>query len=273
MKPLVALVLTYYDRAFQTMFTLESINRTCYDNFMVVIVDDESPQELGISSRAYRFNLLYVKLQDKRWHSPDVAYNVGIKVALQTGAEIIILQNAESYHMGDVILYASQIREGEYVSCSCFSLGERETYNGKDSNLEALIKQCQRGATHDGDCAWYNHPVYRPVGYDFCSIITSHDLIQLNGFDERFAAGWGYSDDYFLHRVKLLGLRVHITQPFEEPFVLHQWHYKVPAHHNRKAQIEHNAALYKQLRSQKEVRAVHIYTPDFILNQDKFSLQ
>jgi len=164
MKPLVALVLTYYDRAFQTLVTLESIGRSAYDNFVVVLVDDASPEPFDVHGVRFRFNLAVIRLDNKRWHSPDVAYNVGIGMALQLGAEVIVLQNAESFHMGDVVTLAAGVKDDEYVSCSCFSLGERETYNGRNvDDLLSMMKQCRRGATHDGDCAWYNHPVYRPV--------------------------------------------------------------------------------------------------------------
>jgi len=117
-----------------------------------------------------------------------------------------------------------------------------------------------RIAMRDGENAWYNHPVRRPVGYHFCSAITANNLKKLNGFDERFMEGIGYDDDDFISRVKLLKLRVDITS---NPFVVHQWHAAgQDALTNKSELILKNKELYQILRKNMNPRAKHLQTSD-----------
>ena len=116
-----------------------------------------------------------------------------------------------------------------------------------------------RGANKDGDDAWYNHSVYRPVAYEFCAAITAKNIIHMNGYDERFMYGWGYADNYFLHRAKCLGLKVSII---DEPHVIHQWHYSGQDNPNKQELIKQNKELYEDLKRSNQFRALHIITTD-----------
>jgi len=169
---------------------------------------------------------------------------------LSHNPDIIILQNAESYHAGDILGYAEQnLTDDNYIAFPCYSLAETDALPPEKIN--------NRGASHDGEGAWYNHPTYRPVGYHFCAAITANNLRKLNGFDERFMYGIGYDDNYFLQQIQNLGLRIDIPP---DPIVYHQWHYSVK--HNDPRLIADNAELYSSLKSCKEFKARHLITPD-----------
>jgi GT2 family glycosyltransferase len=79
----------------------------------------------------------------------------------------------------------------------------------------------QRPYTGNRTLGWYNHSIYRPEAWHFCSAITRENMSKLNGFDERYAMGVACDDSEFITRIRRLGLKVIIT---EEVSVIHQYH-------------------------------------------------
>lgn len=248
--------MTYFERPYQLDKTLESLTLTKYNNFEVVIVDDDSIHPPNIGS--YRFPVTLLHTKNKIWTNPEPAYNLGIGYAMNKNPDIIILQNAECYHVGDVISYAAQVDDNSYIVFGCFSINKQITFS--QHNILKVIAANNKGASRDGENAWYNHPRHRPVGYDFCSAITAKNMKLLNGYDERFSFGCGAGDRYLLHRIKLLGLKIEMT---ETPFVVHQWHYtgiKVPE--NKAELIAVNKKLFDYLIKNNDYRAEHSFTMD-----------
>lgn len=242
--------MTYHERKVQLINTISSLHQYKGRDVVIIVVDDgsveEPASELLLESGMFPANVLYVK--NKTWVNPCVPFNMGFEVAMEYKPDIILIQNAECYHRGDIIAHAEKnLTESNYISYGCYSLP-------KDSLIPpAEIKQ--KGASHDGDDAWYNHPAHRPVGYHFCSAITAGNLRKLNGFDDRYAYGIGYDDVDFISRVRNMGLRVEIT---DDPFVYHQWHYA--SKNNSPFLIKKNADLYSELGGTG--RAKHFITAD-----------
>jgi GT2 family glycosyltransferase len=241
---MIAIVITYYNRPKQLLKTLESFNH--YKDFFVVIVDDGSSKEITLPD--LDFDVTVLRIENKAWTQGDPAYNTGFHYALLRNPEIVIIQNAECYHIGDVLSYAKRVSDKTYISFGCYSQGKGEEAGSVINN---------RCATFGGDSAWYNHPVYRPVGYHFCSAITADNLRKLNGFDERFSFAAGSDDDYFLHQVKTLGLEIEITS---DPIVVHQWHEQNAF--NTPEMYEVNNRIYQELIKENTFRAKHIITKD-----------
>jgi glycosyltransferase involved in cell wall biosynthesis len=246
----ISIVLTYYQRLRQLLNTLESFKQYNPDDFNVIIVDDDSPDDIILAEYPYDITLLKVK--DKTWINPGPAYNVGFKEAINNGAENIIIQNAECYHCGDIISAVKKnITEKKYLSFGCYALSKDQDINFKALNM--------RTATCNGDSAWYNHSRYRPEALHFCSALTVGNLKKLNGFDERFAFGIGFDDNYFIHQVKTLGLQV---QFIDDPYVFHQYHYDVRSSPHVEEKYLANSNTCIQLRKRFEFRAKHLLTPD-----------
>ncbi len=197
----------------------------------------------------YDKDVIYISDPDpdpKDYFNSGVAYNRAFIEALKFNPDIIIIQNGECYHAGDIVGYAEKnLTDKNYISFGCYSLGE-------NCPLPPLILW-NEGASYDGQSAWYNHPKYRAVGYHFCSAITAENLRKINGFDERFKDGKDYEDNYLLYQIRKLGLKIEITS---EPFVYHQWHYSTP----RKGGS--NKELYESLIQTEGYRAVHLINPD-----------
>jgi glycosyltransferase involved in cell wall biosynthesis len=249
----IVIVMTYFDRPVQLKKTLKSIAESEYKNFEVVIVDDCSskPPEIGLTP----FPVTVLTTCLKGWTNPEPAYNKGLLFALTMNPEVIILQNAECYHWGDVISRASEVTDESYISFGCYSLNEETTF--RPHNICQEIELNNIGASRDGQNAWYNHPLLRPMGYDFCSAITAKNMKILNGYDERFSFGCGFGDDYLLERIKMLKLKIEIT---DNPIVVHQWHYNTYVPANKSQLVENNRRLLGELLRNPKPRAEHLFT-------------
>jgi len=249
----VVIVMTYFERQFQLNKTLESLKYSHHRNFEVVVVDDGSKEDIVHNITEYPLTVL--KTENKRWTNPEPAYNTGLYYAMKLKPDIIMVQNAECYHVGDVISYAERVTDETYISFGCFSLDEKNTF--QEHNIIELLRTHTNRARSDGELAWYNHPLSRPCAYDFCMAITSSNMKKLNGYDERFSTGWAWGDNYLLARVKMLGLKVEIT---ETPLVVHQWHYNQPVPPDSVRLNARNLLLYQELIKERKYRAEHIFT-------------
>lgn len=201
--------MAYHSREKQLLKTLESFSE--YRDIEVVIVNDSEPITLPVLP----FDVDIIQVNNKNWINPGVNFNIGFAHALSKNPEYIIIQNPECYHVGDVVgCVRSCLTADNYLSFACYSLS-------KDQDID-FSNFDNRTALYNGDSAWYNHSKYRPEALHFCNAITADNLRKLNGFDESFAYGLGYEDDYLVHQVKTLGLKIQII---DDPFVLHQYHY------------------------------------------------
>jgi glycosyltransferase involved in cell wall biosynthesis len=252
----IGVVMTYYNRQYQLNKTLESINRQNYNNLFVVIVDDNSSEEIVLPKCNFEVKIIRIT-DEKRWTNPEPAYNRGFIYLLEnTDSEIIINQNAETYHVGNVLEYASNnVSLINYITFGCYNLDKQNTFNSEFNVLNFINTLGNDRIVPSGkQNGWYNHPIHRPVAYEFCSAIHKDNLIKLNGYDERFSLGSGYGDDFLLHRIRLLGLNVVITT---NPIVVHQWHESV-----LNGDFSKNQRLLQELRQEGKIKAVHLFNKD-----------
>jgi glycosyltransferase involved in cell wall biosynthesis len=257
----IGVVIGYYNRQYQLNKTLETLNHQKYDDLHVVIVDDNSNENIILPKCDFDIKIIKIG-NEKQWTNPEPAYNRGFIYLLEnTDSEIIMIQNAECYHVGNVLEYASiKINNSNYITFGCYSINYDNTFNFQLNIFDIIKKEINI----TGDCTngWYNHPIYRPKAYEFCSAIHRDNLIKLNGYDERLSLGIGFGDNYILHRIKLLNLNIEIT---ENPFVVHQWHNHSHYDYNNiniKNLFNKNENIYNQLIIENKIRAVHIFTKD-----------
>lgn len=232
----ISIVMAYYNRRELLLNTLETINNSKYRfQHQVVIVDDASNERNRVDDLAY-FKDLDVKIvvippEEKTWHNTCIPYNIGFSVAKY---DRIIIQNAECMHIGDVIKYTlDNLRDNLYLSFSCYSVDKTilESINLLSLDSERYSEEISKliQPTNDAhpkdDCenGWYNHSIYNPCAYHFCTALMKKDLDELGGFDERYADGLAYEDVEFLRRVRGKGMEVKII---DDPFVIHQAHTK-----------------------------------------------
>lgn len=137
----VSIVMAYYNRKSQLMMTLETIRRSECTNFEVIIVDDGSSDAHRLNDIIYNYpfkiKLLRIEPEDKQWINPCVAYNLGLKHA---SGEIIIIQNPEICHIGDVIKYTiNNLKNDQYFSYSCYALPD-QVHNRKFADVISKSK-------------------------------------------------------------------------------------------------------------------------------------
>ena len=228
MNKKISVVMAYHNRKSQLLFTLKTIEKSSHKNIEVIIVDDNSNKDHQLDDvvAKYSFPIKYIKhiRTNERSMNPCVVYNKGFKEA---SGDIVIIQNPECCYIGDVIKFINDnLKTNEYYSFSCVNLNYEELNNKFYKNYNEGTALNFIGSLPDIACIkWYNHPIYRPVGYHFLSAINKSDLDKLKGFDERYEFGSGYDDCEFIERVKHNKLTFKIIDT-TNPFVVHQWHKK-----------------------------------------------
>ena len=211
---MISIVTSYFQRQELWDRTLSTICDSRFNEWEIIIVDDASVPPLVCDDP--RVKVIRIDPKDKWYHNPCIPYNIGFKEAK---GDIIIIQNPECMHMGDVLEYASKnVKENSYIAFGCYAINKDET-DALSVGRELFIGDYVfTTVTGNG---WYNHPTHRPVGYHFCSAITRKDLKKVGGFDERYANGVAFDDDAFIRSIKRLNIKVSIPI---EPFVVHQFH-------------------------------------------------
>ncbi len=118
--------MSYYNRMSQLRYTLKTINQSQYRDVEIVIVDDFSAADQHLNNLPTEFPGINFKLIDMRarygtkaWCNPCVPYNEGFRAC--TG-DMIIIQNPECCHMGDVLSYVNNhLTNGTYLSFHTYS--------------------------------------------------------------------------------------------------------------------------------------------------------
>jgi glycosyltransferase involved in cell wall biosynthesis len=245
---MISIVMAYYNRLPQLTFTLKTFQSSKYKDIEIVIVDDYSSSQHLLDRLQSEFpllNLKIIKMQDqnsvKTYVGPSIPYNVGFR---QSSGNIIIIQNPECCHVGDVISYVDQhCNDESYLSFHCWASGKRD--------LGVLHAQGYLDTTTSSG-RWYNHQKHRPASYHFTTAITRKNLIDLNGFDEQYSAGFAYDDDEFIERIKKKKLKIKFVS---EPWTIHQYHGKSFNHLMNPAIIQDNAIFHKENMKNLSVRA------------------
>jgi glycosyltransferase involved in cell wall biosynthesis len=231
--PKISIVTAYYNRRDSLIRTLKVMEKSSFKDFEFIIIDDGSDWRQRIEDVAEQFSFVRLKRiepKDKTHINPCIPFNMGFSMAR---GDIIIIQNPECLHVGDVIDYVSKNSiENQYLVFSCYSLSDATTqklakaFNLSMIDIESAIRlainfrpiSCDSGPRFD---SWFVHPKLRKVYYNFLTALTRKDLLDLGGFDERFANGVSYDDTDFVARILKKKMDAKII---EYPFCLHQYH-------------------------------------------------
>jgi glycosyltransferase involved in cell wall biosynthesis len=226
---MISIVTAYYNRKDLFYRTLQSITKSKFKDIELIAVDDASDPEHRIEDLVEEFPFLKVirtEPENKWYVNCCIPFNVGLREAK---GDIIVLQNPECLHVGDVLTYFnSHINESNYISVSAYGLdSDSKTtdlliQNLNNGTLSSFIKSLpQRPYMGNRTLGWYNHSKFRPEAWHFCSAMTRGNMGKLNGFDERYATGVACDDSEIIIRIQRLGLKIQIT---EDVSVIHQYH-------------------------------------------------
>ena len=174
----ISIVMTAYNRDAQLQKTIESIKSqpSARLKYEIIIKRDDRPRE------------------DGEFLNPAPLINQGLREAK---GDIVILQNAECKHLGNVM-------ERMYNAVGGF----RATF----ASVMAENKQ-------GGFGGWYCHPTIRRVPYFFCGAMFRKHFLDVM-FDERFT-GAGYDDVDFANRLEESEIKFDFRDDIQ---AVHQWH-------------------------------------------------
>jgi hypothetical protein len=219
MKEGISIVMSYFDRKIQLNRTLSSISKSLYDKskLEIIIVNDASDDIDTIVNNYPELNIILfnVGTNDKTWENSCIPFNIGFSLV---NYDKVIIQNPETYHVDDILTYVDKnLTDKNYLTFGCYSLSYTEFITNDYNNINIINKKFENACSS----GWYNHSKYAPNYLHFCSSISYNNLNLLKGFDEDYKNGIGFDDNEFLHRIKLLGLKLEIV---DNPMVYHQWH-------------------------------------------------
>ncbi len=254
----ISIAMAYRNRKEQLINTLISIQQSSVKDIEVVLVDDAS--EVNISDticKSFPF-VRYIRLEKKdKWYlNPCIPYNLAIA---RTTGDIIIIQNPECVHVGDVLRYVvNNLTDNNYLSISTYALDEPNSARVFPMMEKGLLNEFLAGfpsMPFSKRIGWYNHPKYRPTYYHFCAAITRKNMNIIRGFDERFSKGFAYDDNELVERVKRLGLRMEIPT---EVAVIHQYHTKErPPFTDYHTAINRNKNLFENVVKRENIVTIH----------------
>lgn len=226
---MISIVTAYYNRRELFFNTLSTLKYSAVKDIEVIAVDDGSNEENRLEDLQEIFPFLKVirlETADKWYVNSCIPFNKGFEAAK---GDIILIQNPECAHYGDVISYAAQnLKPNDYISFGAYSLDKPDTNRLTDAqgaDPKTLgIHFLERAITTDGESGWYNQSLFRPKGYHWCCAIHKNDLEALGGFDGRYAMGVAFDDNELLARIQKKRMNYRIV---DEPFVLHQNHFQI----------------------------------------------
>ena len=194
--PTISVVMTAYKRPRQLRRTLESIYRQSEPCEVVVVEDGKDGETEGVCGK---YPVKYLCRPDRPTHptfyNPAVVTNMGIRAA--TG-DVVILQNAECEHDGDVIrLFRERVQPGMAVFATVDAQKPDGTFN-----------------------RWYCHPQYNRRPLFFCGAMYRKHFFELDLFDEEFG-DYGWEDLDFADRMAEAGFRFQWADDIKAH---HQWH-------------------------------------------------
>ena len=120
----IAIIMTCFNRQDLCENSINSILSYGYKEFEIVVVDDASDEPFVYNHE--KVHIVRVEKANKKWVSPVVAYNIGLNYAIENlTPDIIVLQNAESFHYGDILSHINEnLTCDDYFSYACLSVDE-----------------------------------------------------------------------------------------------------------------------------------------------------
>lgn len=248
---MISIVMSYFNRLQQLRYTLTTIQQSQVKDVEIIIAEDFCDAKERLDTICVEFpnlNIKVIRMSDTRskkdYCNPCVPYNTALRAS---SGDVVIIQNPECCHMGDVLQYTKDNITNEcYLTFHCYAATKSETQVMQSGTPLPMFT--------DKKSRWYNHAVERPYAYHFTSAITRKNLIKLNGFDERFALGQDMDDVEFIYRIKALGLELKFV---EDPWVVHQYHRKTYNNPHNPPVTVNNRELWAKIRENLQVHAVN----------------
>jgi UDP-N-acetylglucosamine 2-epimerase (non-hydrolysing) len=204
----ISIVMTSSNRSKQTYYTLDSFKNSIHKNIHVIIVDDSTTDPVQVNTLVtypFYIDFIRIKRDKKEWINPCVNYNIGF---LFVKGEKIIIQNAEVFHVGDVLDYVNKnVVEGQYLAFDV-----RCSKNFHTNDLIYMKNKHSIDIYDDSQLfieEWYQSAKGLPYGdrqLHFLTAIHANTFKKVKSFSFDYAFGVDYDDDDFLFRIKIANI-------------------------------------------------------------------
>lgn len=246
----ISIIMGYYNRKPQLIKTLNQFSDLYKNyNFEVIITDDHSKNDhiLDDIINNYKFKIILLKVLEKDWINPCVAYNLAIR-HISPETEFVVIQNPEIYHFTNILdTVLEKTKEGKYLIFPVFSTHSKAMTDSFLSDTVNAIDTMLKVDTFDNPIGvWLNHPTIRRHGLHFLNAMHINDLKKIGGFDNNYRKHVWYDDNEFLCRMKKITKLVFIPENKDinkhTSIGLHQWHANTTSWSLFKNQTEYDAA-------------------------------
>ena len=205
----ISIVMTSANRSRQTYYTLNSFVRSNYKDIQVILVDDSSSDPIDIRElNKFPFTIDFIRiLREKKWWSnPCVTYNIGFQF-VKGGS--VILQNAEVFHVGDVIEFVHNNIHLDH-RYFVFDVRQSASYETNEMIYKANVQHTTDIYLQNeyfDQSGRYQSARHNNRALHFLSAMPRSVFDKLGGFSYDYAFGTWYDDDDLLLKVKCL----HVT--------------------------------------------------------------
>ncbi len=257
MIPEATLIISFYNKIRDLKLVFAGLERQSITNFEVIIADDGSREEVvrevKILTEKSRLNAYHIWHEDHGWRK-NMILNQGL--ARSQGQQIIFID-------GDCIPHRHFVKEHIINARSNLVLAGRRVYLGrifskkltpafvKEGKLESLTTHLFNQSWHAENSIYLPGPVRLLIprktrgvlGSNFS--VTRKDLIDINGFDERYSYPSVGEDTDLEYRLLNNGAKIKSLKFLAIQY--HIWHPKL----SRKEGYDENLSYLKEVRKQK----------------------
>ena len=174
----ISIVMGYINRKTQLIKTLETFEKSNHKNYEVIIINDgdENLQDLE------KDNIKIFK-NPKKEYNPCATYNYGF---LQATGDIIIIQNPECMHIGDILTKINDnLKDNDCMIFDCYFLEnyEQNKLLYETNDVYEFTKNNKNKQWFPQYNNWAIHHKLNPNILHFCLSIYTKKLKKIDYFD------------------------------------------------------------------------------------------
>lgn len=217
----ISIVMGYINRIEQLNVTIQTIIKSNHTNFEIIIVNDGTENLNFLIEKYNKCDIKIIDNSDKDYINPCQSYNLGIE---KSTGEIIILQNPECCHIGDVLTATNVLlKYNDYLAFSCYYLDdytkndvlkkilfENELDNNDNNfwNSKKIKNLLKFTIDYNTDSVlplkyngWASHHYFNPNYLHFCTAIYKKDLLTVGKFSSEYKDGICFDDDDLVRKI------------------------------------------------------------------------
>jgi len=232
----ISIIMSHRNRPDLLLLTLLKLNSSIFNNFEVVIVDDRSEKHLKpnfIDELYFNYPIKLITIENEDIEDivcSSYVYNLAFKNSI---GDIIIIQNPECLHFGDIPDYVSNnFNYDDYLCFPCYSSNTKDINNyiiNNEINIIDIDKKLDEQNIDEkygfNFPRWYQHKDISNRCLHFCTVISRNYFEMIDGFSEEYNNGFCFEDDDLIFKIRnILKLNVISLDTNKNIGVVHMFH-------------------------------------------------